>query len=56
MLFELNRRAKLTKEMEMVRMLWKEDSKQLAERKDAIELINMKCHDIRHKWRTTTCP
>lgn len=49
MLFELNRRAKLTKEMEMVRMLWKEDSKQLAERKDAIELINMKCHDIRHK-------
>lgn len=31
MLFELNRRAKLTKEMEMVRMLWKEDSKQLAE-------------------------
>ncbi|OUN22921.1 hypothetical protein B5G34_05840 [Flavonifractor sp. An82] len=49
MLFELNRRAKLTKEMEMVRMLWKEDSKQLAERKDTIELINMKCHDIRHK-------
>lgn len=49
MLFELNSRAKLTKEMEMVRMLWKEDSKQLAERKDTIELINMKCHDIRHK-------
>ena len=49
MLFELNRRAKLTKEMEMVRMLWKKDSKQLAERKDTIDLINMKCHDIRHK-------
>ena len=49
MQFELNRRAKLTKEMEMVRMLWKKDSKQLAERKDTIELINMKCHDIRHK-------
>lgn len=49
MQFEFNRRAKLTKEMEMVRMLWKKDSKQLAERKDTIELINMKCHDIRHK-------
>ena len=49
MQFELNRRAKLTKEMEMVRMLWKKDSKQLAERKDTIDLINMKCHDIRHK-------
>ncbi|EDN00861.1 ATPase/histidine kinase/DNA gyrase B/HSP90 domain protein [Pseudoflavonifractor capillosus ATCC 29799] len=33
----------------MVRMLWKKDSKQLAERKDTIEMINMKCHDIRHK-------
>lgn len=49
MQFELNSRAKLTKEMEMVRMLWNKDSKQLAERKDTIELINMKCHDIRHK-------
>lgn len=47
--FELCKRATLTKEMEMVRMLWKEDSKQLAERKDTIELINMKCHDIRHR-------
>ncbi len=49
MQFELNRRAKLAKEMEMVRMLWKKESKQMAERKDTIELINMKCHDIRHK-------
>ena len=49
MQFELYQKAKLTKEIEMVRMLWKKDSKQLAERKDTIELINMKCHDIRHK-------
>lgn len=47
--FELCKRATLTQEMEMVRMLWKADSKQLAERKDTIELINMKCHDIRHR-------
>ena len=46
---ELYQKARLTKEIEMVRMLWKKDSKQLAERKDTIELINMKCHDIRHK-------
>ena len=49
MQFELYQKAKLTKEIEMVRMLWKKDSKQLAERKDTIEMINMKCHDIRHK-------
>lgn len=49
MQFELCKRATLAQEMEMVRMLWKADSKQLAERKDTIELINMKCHDIRHR-------
>lgn len=49
MQFELCKRARLTKEMEMVRMLWKEDSKQLTQRKETIELINMKCHDIRHR-------
>lgn len=49
MQFEFYQKAKLTREMEMVRMLWKKDSKQLTERKDTIELINMKCHDIRHK-------
>lgn len=41
--------ARLAQEMETVRMLWKEDSNQLALRKDTIELINMKCHDIRHR-------
>lgn len=46
---DLCTQARLTKEMEMVRMLWKEDSKQLAERRNTIELINMKCHDIRHR-------
>ena len=54
--FELCKRATLTKEMEMVRMLWKEDSKQLAERKDTIELINMKCHDIRHRLEDYRLP
>lgn len=49
MQFEIYQKARLTKEIEMVRMLWKKDSKQLAERKDTIEMINMKCHDIRHK-------
>ena len=54
--FELCKRATLTKEMEMVRMLWREDSKQLAERKDIIELINMKCHDIRHRLEDYRLP
>lgn len=54
--FELCKRATLTKEMEMVRMLWKEDSKQLAERKDTIELINMKCHDLRHRLEDYRLP
>lgn len=54
--FELCKRATLTQEMEMVRMLWKEDSKQLAQRKDTIELINMKCHDIRHRLEDYRLP
>lgn len=41
--------ARLTQEMETLRMLWKEDSDQLTQRKDTIDLINMKCHDIRHR-------
>ena len=41
--------VQLTMEIDMIRMLWKEDGKRLAERKETIELINMKCHDIRHK-------
>jgi hypothetical protein len=49
MQFELYQKTRLTKEIGTVRMLWEKDSKQLAERKDTIELINMKCHDIRHK-------
>lgn len=53
---ELCKRARLATEMEMVRMLWKEDSKQLAERKDTIELINMKCHDIRHRLEDCRLP
>lgn len=53
---DLCTQARLTKEMEMVRMLWKKDSKQLAERKDTIDLINMKCHDIRHRLEDYRLP
>lgn len=56
MQFELCKQAELTKEMAMVRMLWKEDSKRLAERKDTLELINMKCHDIRHRLEDYRLP
>lgn len=49
MQFELCKQAELTKEMAVLRMLWIEDSKHLAERKDTIEMINMKCHDILHR-------
>lgn len=53
---EICKRVKLIKEMETVRMLWKADSKRLAERKDTIELINMKCHDIRHRLEDYRLP
>lgn len=56
MQFELCKKAELTKEMEMVRMLWKEDSKRLDERRNTIELINMKCHDIRHRLEDYRLP
>ncbi len=47
--FKVYEQSKQDKEMDMVRMLWQEDRKRLAERRDTIELLNMKCHDIRHK-------
>lgn len=54
--FELNRQIQLTGEMEMIRLLWKKDSEQLAERRDTIEMINIKCHDIRHKLEDYRLP
>ena len=56
MQFELCRQEKLSEEMETIRRLWQADSKQLAERKDTIELINMKCHDIRHRLEDCRLP
>ena len=41
MQFELCRQEKLSEEIETIRGLWQADSKQLAERKDTIELINI---------------
>lgn len=46
---DLCKRAGMNKEIELIRMLWAEDGKRMAERKETVELINMKCHDIRHK-------
>lgn len=56
MQFELCKGEKLSEEMETIRRLWQADSKQLAERKDTIELINMKCHDIRHRLEDCRFP
>lgn len=56
MQFELCRQEKLSEEIETIRGLWQADSKQLAERKDTIELINMKCHDIRHRLEDCRLP
>lgn len=47
--FEVFRHAQMAKKIEILQTLWAADRKQLEERKDTIELINMKCHDIRHK-------
>lgn len=56
MQFELCRQEKLSEEIETIRGLWQADSKQLAERKDTIDLINMKCHDIRHRLEECRLP
>lgn len=47
--FEVFRHAQMAKKIEVLQTLWAADRKHLEERKDTIELINMKCHDIRHK-------
>lgn len=47
--FEVFRHAQMAEKIEVLQTLWAADRKQLEERKDTIELINMKCHDIRHK-------
>lgn len=46
---ELCKQASMTKEIDLIRLLWSEDGRQFKDRKETIELINIKCHDIRHK-------
>ncbi len=40
------------KELEAVRNLWEQDKKQYEMSKENIELINVKCHDLKHQIRT----
>lgn len=47
--FEICRRIHIQKQEEMVRVLWWEEQKQLCESRKTMELINIKCHDIRHR-------
>ena len=52
--FELPRRKKLKRELDAVSELRYREREQYGIAKENIELINMKCHDMRHQIRTIT--
>ena len=47
--FVLYRTVELKQENETIRLLWQEDKKQYELSKKTIGLINIKCHDLKHK-------
>lgn len=44
-------RIALKSDVEMVRRLWQQDKRQYEISKETIDLINIKCHDMKHKIR-----
>lgn len=52
--FELPRRRKLKSELEIVNGLREREREQYLISKENIELINMKCHDMRHRLKSVT--
>lgn len=52
--FELPLRKKLEKDLDIVNQLRVEERDQYAISKENIELINMKCHDLKHQIRNIT--
>lgn len=48
-LFELLLRKTLEDELEIVNQMWRQERKQFDISKETIEMINIKCHDMRHQ-------
>lgn len=47
--FGLLQQSHLKQELQLIDYLWQQDKKQYEMEKDNIELINMKCHDMKHQ-------
>ena len=50
--FDVDDRGRLRNDLDVIKRLWKEKEEQYAESKANIELINQKCHDLKHQIRT----
>lgn len=51
MMFEVSLRRRLETTLDTVKQLWHQEKEQYAVSKENIELINMKCHDLKHQLR-----
>lgn len=49
MQFFMLKNQSLSNDIEMIKMLWKEDKKKYELTKENAELINVKCHDLQHR-------
>lgn len=49
--FDLLTQKKMEKELDTIQQLWKKDREQYNLAKENIDIINMKCHDLRHQIR-----
>lgn len=49
--FVMDDRAQLVNDLEVIKRLWQEKEEQYNESKANIELINQKCHDLKHQIR-----
>ncbi len=49
--FSLLQSKELQDELDVAKRLWREEKKQFASLKENMDLINMKCHDMRHQIR-----
>jgi len=50
--FDIDDRGKLKSDLDIIKRLWQEKEEQYNESKANIELINQKCHDLKHQIRT----
>ena len=50
--FDIDEKSKLQNDLFVIKRLWSEKEEQYAVSKENIELINQKCHDLKHQIRT----